>query len=825
MTEWASFSSLLGRSSEEGIPDNHVVTVTERSLSVDIPELIQNNIKTDTVTLVLDAEWEGISPVIIFECSDADYQVQYEGSPAHIPQAVMKSTGSVGLSICGYDDTGEIRLVTKAAPSTFTVVASGSFIGEISEDDVSLLGQILAAAEAANEAAQKVADASFSMGAVTTLEPGEQASASLDGEGLQKTLNLSIPKGAKGDKGDKGDDGDKGDKGDDGDKGDQGDPGTAATIAVGSVTGLDAGASPTVVNSGTANAAIFDFGIPKGDKGDQGDPGRTPQRGVDYWTAEDVEAVVEDAKAQAVAELAEIGNVPKRTVSDLVAHGEDAYAQKPLEVRVKGKTWVNRLPRFTTANGNNGKITVSMAENGLITLNAPADTSGGSDNRFYISLSDNIIFTPNKPMTLLVSSGNISTVIDADWYLFIAAYDEEDRRIRPYEIRNEASMTTAVTPSNTGHLNVSIAVKSGVTVNASFRVMLVEGAEAPDCFTPPASITSVQAGNLVTAGKNLLPKLALAAPSSSGMTATLNDDKSITLNGTATSRATFALSGAAPYTDVIGEFVPGTYTLSVGSEAAGILFDIMDWREQKGIITVGKNYSSSNTKTLSNITEYTYIRIQIDEGTTLNKVTIYPQLELGSTATSYEPPSITTTPLPEVELRSLPDGTCDELVIGADGTCRVERNVTEYEVQGTETIRVGEHSNGQKYATVTGIAFISSSSSSSLLSDRYSCGVYGTIDKYAYVPNAKDLVINDSRFTDNETAKSILASEKPRFVFVVNQTTEPQSPVTLPALPAPTFNAYHDGDVPSDTSVEYARDINLVLANLEAVQAALLGGE
>ena len=213
MTEWASFSSLLGRSSEEGIPDNHVVTVTERSLSVDIPELIQNNSKTDTVTLELDAEWDGISPVIIFECSDADYQVQYEGSPAHIPQTVMKSTGSVGLSVCGYDDTGEIRLVTKAAPSTFTVVASGSFIGEISEDDVSLLGQILAAAEAANEAAQEVASASFSMGTVTTLEPGEQASASLDGEGLQKTLNLSIPKGAKGDKGDEGDKGDKGDPG------------------------------------------------------------------------------------------------------------------------------------------------------------------------------------------------------------------------------------------------------------------------------------------------------------------------------------------------------------------------------------------------------------------------------------------------------------------------------------------------------------------------------------------------------------------------------------------------------------------------------------
>lgn len=45
-------------------------------------------------------------------------------------------------------------------------------------------------------------------------------------------------------------------------------------------------------------------------------------------------------------------------------------------------------------------------------------------------------------------------------------------------------------------------------------------------------------------------------------------------------------------------------------------------------------------------------------------------------------------------------------------------------------------------------------------------------------------------------------------------TTEPQSPVTLPILPAPTFNQYHDSDVPSDTSTTYTRDINIVIDNL-----------
>lgn len=261
MIKSANSTSTL--SSEEGLPDNHVITIRERELMVDFPELIQNNIKTDTVTLDLDAEWDGIQPVIIFgPNAGGTIAVEYTGEPVHIPGAVMQYVGGLDCSVMGLDDSGEVRLVTKAAPNTFEVVESGEYIGQISEDDVSLLGQILSAikdvetatsdassaADAANAAADKVENASFTATA-TTLEPGESATAQITGDDLKMTVTFGIPKG------------------------DKGDPGTAATIAVGSVTGLDAGASPTVVNSGTANAARFDFGIPKGEKGDKGDPG------------------------------------------------------------------------------------------------------------------------------------------------------------------------------------------------------------------------------------------------------------------------------------------------------------------------------------------------------------------------------------------------------------------------------------------------------------------------------------------------------------------------------------------------------------------------
>ena len=49
-----------------------------------------------------------------------------------------------------------------------------------------------------------------------------------------------------------------------------GTPGEAATIEVGTTTTLNPGQDATVTNSGTENAAIFNFGIPQGEKGEDG---------------------------------------------------------------------------------------------------------------------------------------------------------------------------------------------------------------------------------------------------------------------------------------------------------------------------------------------------------------------------------------------------------------------------------------------------------------------------------------------------------------------------------------------------------------------------
>ena len=766
--EWLSVADIRAaqaRSSEEGLPDNHVVTIVERTLTVDIPELIQNNIKTDTVTLELDSEWDGISPVIIFECSDADYQVQYEGAATHIPQAVMKNTGSVGCSVCGYDDTGEVRLVTKAAPSTFSVVASGSFIGEISEDDVSLLGQILAAADAANAAANKVENASFTATA-TTLEPGESATAQITGDDLKMTVAFGIPKG------------------------ETGEPGVAATIAVGTVTTGEPGTDAAVSNSGTAQAAVLDFTIPKGD---------APVRGVDYWTAEDVEQVVADAKAQAVAELAEIGNVPKRTVSDLVAHGEDAYAQKPIEVRVKGRTVKNL---WLAINGTRNGVTISTDETGLITI------TGTPTGPVIIYTEPMQTIKPNTSYSYALTKIISNDMNDASF-----ALNGGGSNNRHFGIDTNG---TFVSP-NIGNDAVfrcqfyigSISSLIGQPFNWSGRVMLVEGTEVPDCFTPPASITSVQTGNLVTAGKNLL--------------------------GSST------FSGGAPGEGFLNFSLPaGTYTLSCYNaedwwtdSSNGSVWYIHD-SNLNFIMPVNMDSPSVGSRShgvftllySSDFTLHTY-------KAGINEMATNLQLELGSTATAYEPPNVTTTPLPEVELRGLPNGTCDELVIKADGTCEVERNTGIWTFTGSE--------NWAQDPAIGGIEipyFGCTFSGTSENVPRINWG--GCNDRlpvenpYTYSGDCFYIFANGSGYiarirksgcNDVASIKEWLASNNVHAVYGAVDTTEPQSSVTLPVLPAPTFNAYSDADIPSDTSVNYARDINIALSNLEAVQTALLGGE
>lgn len=165
MSKWYTEEEIALLSSEAGLPDNHVITVVEREISVDDPELIQNNVRTDTFTLNLDAEYDDLNVVVIFtKPNNINVKVAYNGTPTHIPGSAMELVGSLACSVVGIDADGEVRAVTKAAPDTFQVVESGAYDGSVTSDDAELLGQIL---QAVSDAEAAITEAETAITAAT----------------------------------------------------------------------------------------------------------------------------------------------------------------------------------------------------------------------------------------------------------------------------------------------------------------------------------------------------------------------------------------------------------------------------------------------------------------------------------------------------------------------------------------------------------------------------------------------------------------------------------------------------------------------------------
>ena len=180
------------------------------------------------------------------------------------------------------------------------------------------------AADAANAAASRLDGMTAT---ATGLDAGNAPTVSVTtAEDGTKTLAFGIPKGDKGDTGATGPKGDKGDKGDtgatgpQGPKGEQGPKGADGTMTFEELTeeqkeslrgpqGIQGEQGVQGPKGDKGDTGETGATGPKGDKGDKGDTGPqgipgndgadgyTPQRGVDYWTAEDRTQMVSDVLA------------------------------------------------------------------------------------------------------------------------------------------------------------------------------------------------------------------------------------------------------------------------------------------------------------------------------------------------------------------------------------------------------------------------------------------------------------------------------------------------------------------------------------------------
>ena len=236
---------------------------------------------------------------------------------------------------------------------------------------------------------------------------------------------------------------------------------------------------------------------------------------------------------------------------------------------------------------------------------------------------------------------------------------------------------TYTIPQDTEYVRMGVHVnKTDEPLSGTYRVMLNEGSE-PEPWCPPG-LNGVDELSIVTAGKNILqylPSLKVATPN--GITFTPQDDGGIKVQGTASAAAFYNIDFVSSASSAISDarpFIGSQVTASIhGGEGVNFSSSIFN---DEGAWENLVSTASNATATVPDDAAFFRSFISVSQGVSVDAV-VYPQLEIGSTATAYEPPNVTTTPidLDGHALNSLPDGTRDELRIDGTGAVTLVQRV------------------------------------------------------------------------------------------------------------------------------------------------------
>ena len=599
----------------EEFPFLHTISVVDRVVSVDKPELVQNNIKTETVTLNLDSEWEGLSTVINIG-NKKPVSVIWSGEPVVIPAELMTTVGSLDVSVVGYGDDGGIRAVTKKATSIFNVVASGFVEGdEAVPDPTTILGQLTEAADRANQAADRFNQASEDIGDISDAVTEVKGYA-----GAAKTSETNAASSAT--------------------AASRSETNAAASASAAKVSETNAAASATA-----AQQAVDGFGL---------------EVGTTTTTDPGTDAVVEIQKAGTkytanfTIPRGDVGpagvneNVPLGSTSGVVAQASDAYPTLPRKVQVHGRTIENLCPAFN--NVNNG-VTFSTDANGYISI------KGTATDAIYEQPS--IVNLPqNTKVWIYVDSDfkakgirNIYAQSSGGWSLYAS---------------NTEVMSSTTSSATSGSLVISI--DSGVTVDTKIRVMFVASETEPDNHLfVPSGVNTVKPTELVAAGKNIYDEsYADLNPYWGRGEFDENGDLLIYSNPDAINVYEAFRIVKSDYQFPEGEYVVSALIPDIPNSA----LNVYNETDRSYALNVKNAYPSvTSGKAIINPEKIYTVNIEFINGAgTTEAVKVSDiQIERDTVQTSYSKPETTFTNLPSGI--SLADG--DTLTIDRDGTTRI----------------------------------------------------------------------------------------------------------------------------------------------------------
>lgn len=338
-----------------------------------------------------------------------------------------------------------------------------------------------------------------------------------------------------------------------------------------------------------------------------------------------------------------------------------------------GINLVNVTATTTTTNG----VTCTVNKDKSVTLNG---TNNGTTSWFKLG---NEFTLPAGTYTL--SNGNAEAI-----YSKAIFYDDAHNF-------TTANITTATFTSNVT-IKPYIRINAGASFNnLTIYPMIVEGTYTAETMpnyeqygvmpSPdyPSEIENVK-------GKNLLKSID-SSQTINGITFTLNEDKSITVNGTATANALITVYGEWNGTTIYQKLNPDKYYTISGSTNSNIQIFTR--------ITNGSTITSHTPQTNPTFTGQTGIVnyfIQVLSGAVCDNITIKPQLEEGPKATSYVPYNSLEVKVENRNLLELKDGTY------------TNRGITAVVSNGIITL--SGTSNDSSYASIIDIPLINPISSS-----------------------------------------------------------------------------------------------------------------
>lgn len=175
------------------------------------------------------------------------------------------------------------------------------------------------------------------------------------------------------------------------------------------------------------------------------------------------------------------------------------------------------------------------------------------------------------------------------------------------------------------------AVKQKLSAITTYSPKQAEGTPSP---SNPLPITGTDRDSIQVTGKNIAPNVRTTT-TTNGVTFTINADKSVTANGTATANTAFYTTGTSG-SDIL-PIPKGEYILNGCQGGSSTTYRIRLYR-YVGNVSSG-TYVNDSGDTACDMSDYDGFRIAIyvANGVTLNNVTFYPMLRLATeTDSTYE---------------------------------------------------------------------------------------------------------------------------------------------------------------------------------------------